>query len=89
MGIKLIDYHADWCGPCRSMEPILDELKQEYEGKITFEKVDVDKEVDKANAAGVMSLPTFHLVKDDKVLKALIGYQSKEQMKKEIDSILT
>lgn len=87
--ITLTDYYADWCGPCRSMKPIIEELKQEYAGKVKFEKVNVDQQVDKANAAGVMSLPTFHLSEGEKVIKALIGYQSKDQLKKEIDSILS
>lgn len=86
--VKLIDYYADWCGPCRAMEPVLEELQQEFAGKVVFEKVNVDAEQDKANAAGVMSLPTFHVTKDDKVIQTLIGYQSKDEMAKQLTAAL-
>lgn len=86
--IKLIDYMANWCGPCRAMEPIWPELEKEFAGKVTFEKVDVDKEIEKSNAAGVMSLPTLHILKDDKVVQTLIGYQSKEDLAKYLNQTL-
>ncbi len=86
--VKLIDWHAPWCGPCRAMEPIITELKSELAGKVTFEEVNVDVEQDKANAAGVMSLPTLHIEKDGKVIQTLIGFQSKEELTKALKAAL-
>lgn len=86
--IKLIDYYADWCGPCRAMESIMEELKKEMKGNVIFEKIDVDKEQDKANTAGVMSLPTFHIIKNEKIVQTLIGYHSKAELKKELEAAM-
>ncbi len=86
--VKLIDYFAHWCGPCKAMEPVFEAITEEYKGKIDLEKVDVDKEVDRANAAGVMSIPTLHIIKGDKIVQVLIGYQSKEDLSKHIDAAL-
>lgn len=86
--VKLVDWYADWCGPCRAMEPVLHEIEHEFAGKITIEKIDVDKEGDRANAAGVMSMPTFHIMKDDKIMQTLIGYQAKEELAKHLKAAL-
>lgn len=86
--IKLIDYYAPWCGPCRAMEPFMAELEKEFEGKVIFEKVNVDTEQERSNAAGIMSLPTLHIEKDGKVIQTLIGYQSKEDLTKHLKAVL-
>ncbi len=87
--ITFIDYHAPWCGPCRAMEPVLEELKGQYAGKIKFEEVNVDEESERANKAGVMSIPTFHIVKAGKVFQTLIGYQAKEELEKQFKAALS
>ena len=86
--VKLIDYHAPWCGPCRAMEPVIEELQKEMAGKLTVERINVDEEPDKSNAAGVMSIPTLHIMKDDKIMQTLIGYQSKEDLQKHLNAAL-
>ncbi len=86
--VKLIDHFAHWCGPCKAMEPVFEEIEKDYKGKVEFEKVDVDKEVERANAAGIMSIPTIHIVKDDRVVQVLIGYQSKEDLTKHLNAAL-
>lgn len=86
--VKLIDYYADWCGPCQAMKPVMHELEEEYKGKVTFEQVDVSDNMNRANAAGVLSIPTFMIEKDGKIVANFIGYQSKEAMKKRLDEIL-
>lgn len=80
--VTLVDWYADWCGPCRAMEPVLEEIEHELAGKLSIERIDVDKNQDKANAAGVMSMPTFHIKKGNKIVQTLIGYQNKEDMMK-------
>lgn len=86
--VTLIDFHAPWCGPCRAMEPVFEEIEQEYAGRVTIEKVNVDEEQERASQAGVMSIPTLHIVKDGKILQTLIGYQSKDDLGKVLDQAL-
>lgn len=87
--ITLVDYHAPWCGPCRAMEPFMPELEQEFAGKVKFEKINVDEQPEISNAAGVMSLPTLHIKKGDKIVQTLIGYQSKEELTAKLKEALT
>ncbi|HXK52667.1 thioredoxin [Candidatus Nomurabacteria bacterium] len=86
--IKIVDFYADWCGPCQMMKPVFHELEKEYEGKIEFKQVDV--EADNATAAkfGVMSIPTFVILKDEKEIDRRMGAMPKEMMKKWLDSHL-
>jgi thioredoxin len=55
----IIDFYADWCGPCRSIAPVLDELSNEYNGKLLIFKIDTDKEAELSNLFGIQSIPTF------------------------------
>lgn len=86
--VTLIDYNAPWCGPCRAMEPIFDELKKELAGQVIFEDVNVDTEPEKGNAAGVMSIPTLQILKNGKIVQTLIGYQSKEDLLKHLNAAI-
>lgn len=86
--ITVIDWYAPWCQPCRAMEPILDQLKTEYAGKVTFTAINVDEHPDLANANGVMSMPTFHIKKGNVIVQTLIGYQSKQEMEKVLKPLL-
>jgi thioredoxin 1 len=86
--IKLIDYTAPWCGPCKAMEPVLEAIKIELADKIEFEVINVETEPEKASAAGVMSVPTFHIIVDDKITQTLIGYQAKDEMIKHLQAAL-
>ena len=86
--IKLLDFYADWCGPCKVMSPVFEELKGEYAGKVEFEKVDVESDNDIASNFGVMSIPTFVLIKDDKEIDSKVGAMPKEMVKSWIDSHL-
>ena len=69
----LIDFWAPWCGPCRMMGPIIEQLAEEYEGKAKVGKVNVDEEGELSQAFGVMSIPTIVLVKDGKVVRQAVG----------------
>lgn len=76
----LIDFWAPWCGPCRMMGPIIEQLAEEYEGKAKVGKVNVDEEGELSQAFGVMSIPTIVLVKDGKVVKQVVGARPKAEM---------
>lgn len=76
----LIDFWAPWCGPCRMMGPIIEQLADQYEGKAKVGKVNVDEEGELSQAFGVMSIPTIVLVKDGKVVKQVVGARPKAEM---------
>ena len=84
--IKLIDFYADWCGPCKVMGPIFEELEKDYEGKVEFQKVDVEAEQDMAAKFGIMSIPTFVILQDDKEIDRKTGAMPKEMVKEWLDS---
>lgn len=84
----LVDFWAPWCGPCKAMNPIMEELEKEYEGKIKLTKMNVDENMDVPGSHNVMSIPTFIIFKDGKPASQFVGARSKADMKKEIDAVL-
>ena len=84
----IIDFNATWCGPCRRIAPILDELAQEYDGQIVIYKVDVDASPDLAQAFGIRSIPAVLFIPLKGESKMTVGGRSKEDFKKQIDTIL-
>ena len=84
----LVDFWADWCGPCKMIAPVVDELADEYEGKFSFTKLDVDANPQTAMQFGVRSIPTLLLFKDGKVAEQVIGAVPKTVLKKKIDKVL-
>jgi thioredoxin 1 len=88
--LKLIDFYADWCGPCHQMAPILQELEQELAGKLEFVELDVDdpQHQAKVQETGVMSIPTYLIEKDGEEVARKIGAMPKESMLYWIESVL-
>ncbi len=74
----LVDFYADWCGPCRLAEPIIEELSSTYDGKIIIGKLDVDAATKTAATYGVMSIPTVIMFKDGKEVDRKIGFGGKQ-----------
>ena len=84
----VVDFYATWCGPCKMMSPIMEELAVKYAGKVIFYKVDTDKESELAQAMGIQSLPTFLFIPKDKQPQAAMGAMPKETVEKAINDIL-
>ena len=77
-GKFLVDFWADWCGPCKMVAPVIEELSVEFEGKVTVAKVDVDSEGTLASRFGVMGIPTVILFEDGAEKQRFVGVQPKE-----------
>ena len=79
-GVVLVDFWATWCGPCKMIAPIVEQIANENEGKITVRKLDVDANGQTAMKYGVMSIPTLILFKNGQPVERLVGYQPKERL---------
>ena len=80
----VIDFWATWCGPCRMIAPIIEEITEEYDGAVKVGKVNVDDEPELASKFRVVSIPTIVLVKDGKITASAVGYMTKEKLIKEL-----
>lgn len=74
---EVIDFWATWCGPCKLMNPILDEIEQEYADELTITKYDIDVETDKVKEYGIQSVPTYVILKDGVEIDRIIGAKPK------------
>ncbi|PPI88358.1 thioredoxin [Candidatus Pantoea edessiphila] len=84
----LVDFWAEWCGPCRTMSPILDEISEEYDSKLIVAKINVDDNSNKAQKYGVRGIPTLMLFKNGKNIATKVGSLSKSQLKEFLDNNL-
>ena len=84
----LVDFWAAWCGPCRIVGPIVEEIADEYEGRIVVGKLDVDSNRDTAVKFGIQAIPTLLLVKDGKVADRIVGAVDKKSITSKLDALL-
>ena len=83
-----VDFWAEWCGPCRMVSPVVEELASEYEGKVNFVKVNVDEANELASKYNVFSIPTLAIINKGKIVSQQVGAASKESYKNMIDKAL-
>ena len=85
----LVDFWAEWCGPCRLMSPILDEIAPGYQGRLKIGKLNVDENQDAPTKFGVMNIPTMILFKNGKEAERIVGAMSKADLQKKLDRALS
>ena len=83
----LVDFWAEWCGPCKMVAPILDELASEYDGKVKIGKVNVDENQGLATEHGIRAIPTLLLFKDGQVEETIVGVRPKRDFKSKLDAV--
>ena len=84
----MVDFWAAWCGPCRMVAPVVEELAKEYEGKVSFAKVDVDQNPKTASKYGIMSIPTLLIFKKGEPISNIVGFRPKAELKQSLDAAL-
>ncbi|MBK9213559.1 MAG: thioredoxin [Saprospiraceae bacterium] len=87
-GVSVVDFWAEWCGPCRMITPIIEELAHEYAGKATIGKLNVDHHPDVSMKYGVRSIPTILFIKNGELVDKVVGAVSKKVLSDKIDAIL-
>ncbi|OGY25031.1 MAG: thioredoxin [Candidatus Woykebacteria bacterium RBG_13_40_7b] len=88
MTVELLDFWAEWCGPCRVMASVIDEVEKEFKDKITLQKINVDEDEKTATKYNVLSIPTYIILKNGKEVERVVGAVSKETIEEKINKNL-
>jgi thioredoxin 1 len=84
-GLSIVDFWAEWCGPCKMIAPVLEEMAEEYAGRVGIFKVDVDSSRETAQRFNIRSIPTLLFFKDGQVVETIIGVRSKKELTETVD----
>lgn len=87
-GVSLVDFYASWCGPCKMLAPFIEEIAEQYEGKVNVCKVDVDNVQSLAYKYNVRSIPTLIYFKNGKLMDINVGFQDKKTIEEKLDKYL-
>lgn len=79
-GVAVVDFSAQWCGPCQRVAPILEEVSDELDGKANFFNIDIDENADAADEYGITNIPAIMVMKDGEVMDMQVGFQPKENV---------
>ena len=86
MTVTLKDFYADWCGPCKTQDPILEDIEEDWGERVQFEKIDVDENQDVANEYQVRSIPTLVVENDDGVVERFVGVTQREDIESALET---
>lgn len=86
--VVVIDFMAEWCSPCKMQDPVIEDMKKKFDGKVEFKKIDIDKDSKLADKYKIMAVPTLVIEKDGKILETIVGLTGSKELENKINNAL-